>query len=36
MLVDHHCHLDFPDFEAELDAYVARALEAGVGILVNI
>lgn len=36
MLVDHHCHLDFPDFEAELDAYVARAQSAGVGILVTI
>jgi len=30
MLVDSHCHLDFPDFAAELDAVVARAREAGV------
>lgn len=36
MLVDHHCHLDFPDFEAERDAYVARAKDAGVGVLVTI
>ena len=36
MLVDHHCHLDFPDFEAERDAYVARAKMAGVGVLVTI
>ncbi len=36
MLVDHHCHLDFPDLAAELDAYVARAEAAGVGILVTI
>src|SRR5688572_24839744 len=26
-LVDSHCHLDFPEFAAELDAVVARARE---------
>lgn len=32
MLVDSHCHLDFPDFSSEgLDAVLARAREAGVG-----
>ena len=36
MLVDHHCHLDFPDFEASLDQVVARAHAAGVGTLVTI
>ncbi|MCV0397000.1 MAG: TatD family hydrolase [Rhizobiaceae bacterium] len=36
MLVDSHCHLDFPDFEAERDAIVARAVEAGVGHMVTI
>jgi TatD DNase family protein len=36
MLVDHHCHLDFPDFAAELDAVVARAREAKVATLVSI
>ena len=30
MLVDSHCHLDFPDFAEELDAVVSRAHEAGV------
>ena len=30
MLVDSHCHLDFPDFGAELDAIVARAGANGV------
>ncbi|SCW42425.1 TatD family hydrolase [Ancylobacter rudongensis] len=36
MIVDSHCHLDFPDFAAELDHVVARARAAGVGRLVTI
>jgi TatD DNase family protein len=36
MLIDSHCHLDFPDFASELDAVVARAREAGVGALLTI
>jgi TatD DNase family protein len=36
MLVDSHCHLDFPDFAAEIDAVVARARTAGVGRMVTI
>jgi TatD DNase family protein len=36
MFVDSHCHLDFPDFAGELDAIVARAKAAGVGVLVSI
>ena len=36
MLVDSHCHLDFPDFAAELDAVVARAESVGVARMVTI
>lgn len=36
MLIDTHCHLDFPDFEAERDAIVARAREAGVDQMITI
>lgn len=36
MLVDSHCHLDFPEFASELDDVVARAREAGVGVCVTI
>jgi len=36
MLVDSHCHLDFPDFADDLDGIVARAAEAGIGRMVTI
>nr|PZN86227.1 MAG: LuxR family transcriptional regulator [Pseudomonadota bacterium] len=36
MLVDHHCHLDFPQFAKDRDGVVARAARAGVGVLVTI
>jgi TatD DNase family protein len=36
MLVDSHCHLDFPDFADALDGVVARARTQGVGRIVTI
>ena len=36
MLVDSHCHLDFPDFASEIDAVVSRARDAGIGRMVTI
>src|SRR5260370_16639658 len=36
MLVDSHCHLDFPDFAAEIDAVVGRAQTAGLAKIVTI
>ena len=35
-IVDSHCHLDFPDFEGELPAIIARAHAAGVARMVTI
>ena len=36
MLIDSHCHLDFPDFADDLDGILARAKAAGVGRLITI
>lgn len=36
MLVDSHCHLDFEDYDGELDAVLARARERGVGTMLTI
>ena len=36
MLVDSHCHLDFPEFAEDLDGIVARAEAAGIGRIVTI
>src|SRR6202023_2965892 len=36
MLIDSHCHLDFPDFATELDSVVDRARASGIARLVTI
>ncbi|WP_350333990.1 TatD family hydrolase [Coralliovum pocilloporae] len=36
MLVDSHCHLDFPDFEFELPDIIARAEDTGIRRMVTI
>ena len=36
MLIDTHCHLDFPDFADDLPGVIARAKGAGIGRMVTI
>ena len=36
MLVDSHCHLDFPDFAEDRDAIFERAKAVGVGLMITI
>ena len=36
MLIDSHCHLDFPELEADLDGVLARAKAAGIDAMVTI
>lgn len=36
MLVDSHCHLDFPEFQEDFEAVLARAEEAGVKTMMTI
>lgn len=36
MLIDSHCHLDFPDLHSEIDDVIARARAAGVGRMITI
>jgi TatD DNase family protein len=36
MLIDSHCHFDFPELGADLDAVLERARKAGVGLVVTI
>lgn len=36
MLIDSHCHLDFPDLQSRLPEVLAHAAEAGIGRMVTI
>lgn len=36
MLIDTHCHLDFPELHSDIDGVLARAREAGVSKLISI
>ena len=36
MLVDSHCHLDFPDFEQDMPLVLQRAEQSGIGIMQTI
>lgn len=36
MLVDSHCHLNFPEFASDLDAVLDRARENGIGTMLTI
>ncbi|MDX5365808.1 MAG: TatD family hydrolase [Alphaproteobacteria bacterium] len=36
VLIDSHCHLDFPDFGPEVEEVVARAHGAGIGLMLTI
>ncbi len=35
-LIDTHCHLDFPDFNSDLEEVIKRAKEGGVAKMINI
>jgi len=36
MLIDTHCHLDFPQFDPDRDKVIERAIAQGVGRLINV
>ena len=36
MLVDTHCHLDFPEFDQDRDEVIQRARECGINYIINI
>jgi TatD DNase family protein len=36
MLIDSHCHLDFPELKGEIEAVLTRARDVGVGLMLTI
>ncbi|MBM3250026.1 MAG: TatD family deoxyribonuclease [Candidatus Omnitrophica bacterium] len=36
MLIDTHCHLDFPEYDPDRDEVISRAQREGVGCIINI
>lgn len=36
MLIDSHCHLNFPDFAPDLEKVISRAKENGIGLMLTI
>ncbi|MFH1202359.1 MAG: TatD family hydrolase [Candidatus Omnitrophota bacterium] len=36
MLIDTHCHLDFPEFDKDRDEVISRAKDSGLGYIINI
>ncbi|MDD5526298.1 MAG: TatD family hydrolase, partial [Candidatus Omnitrophica bacterium] len=36
MLIDTHCHLDFPEFDADREAVVEEAASSGVAYIINV
>ena len=36
MLIDTHCHLDFPEFDSDRELVIQRAEQAGVSFIINI
>jgi len=36
MFIDTHCHLDFPDFDADRQAVIERARQEGIGYIINV
>lgn len=36
MLIDTHCHLDFPDFKPDFDLVLERAEQAGIEAIINV